>query len=298
MIGESEGAITRRSLFSAAGAAVMLGVHTQTSSLLAAEGEEGEIWDCHTHMSGVTGTPEERVDELLRYADRMGIARLAVSMGLRFVYDPSPEEVVKQNDDVLRAVEHGKGRVLGFVMLNPRHTEVSLKELDRCVGNGPMVGVKLWMAMRCNEPALDPIAARAAELKAPILQHTFWRTGEPIENESFPADVAELAARHPELMLICEHGGRLGQGAAIRAQPYVWADICGCDPTAGMVEMLVRELGAERVLYGSDAGGRSFASQLAKVQGADIPAESRRLILGDNFRRLLAPILRSKGMKT
>jgi len=60
MIEESEGAITRRSLLSAAGAAVMLGVHTQTGSLFAAEGEEGEIWDCHTHMSGVTGTPEER----------------------------------------------------------------------------------------------------------------------------------------------------------------------------------------------------------------------------------------------
>lgn len=300
MIEESEGAITRRSLLSAAGAAVMLGVHTQTGGLFAAEGGEGEIWDCHVHMSGVTGTPEERVDELLRYADRMGIARLAVSMGLRFVYDPSPEEVVKQNDDVLRAVEHGKGRVLGFVMLNPRHAEVSLKELDRCVGNGPMVGVKLWMAMRCNEPALDPIAARAAELKAPILQHTFWRTGEPIENESFPADVAELAARHPEAKLICGHTGADWERGvrAIRAQPNVWADICGSDPTAGMVEMLVRELGAERVLYGSDAGGRSFASQLAKVQGADIPAESRRLILGDNIRRLLAPILRSKGMKT
>jgi len=154
--------------------------------------------------------------------------------------------------------------------------------------------------MRCNEPALDPIAARAAELKAPILQHTFWRTGEPIENESFPADVAELAARHPEAKLICGHtGGAWERGVrAIRSQPNVWADICGSDPTAGMVEMLVRELGAERVLYGSDAGGRSFASQLAKVQGADIPAESRRLILGDNFRRLLTPILRSKGMKT
>src|SRR3712207_6583780 len=35
--------------------------------------------------------------------------------------------------------------------------------------------------------------------------------------------------------------------------------------------MAVRELGAERILYGSDAGGRSFASQLAKVTGADDP---------------------------
>ena len=67
----------------------------------------------------------------------------------------------------------------------------------------------------------------------------------------------------------------------------------GFDPTAGMVEMAVRELGAERVLFGSDAGGRSFASQLAKVQGADVPESVRRLILRDNLRRLLTPILRT-----
>jgi predicted TIM-barrel fold metal-dependent hydrolase len=59
--------------------------------------------------------------------------------------------------------------------------------------------------------------------------------------------------------------------------------------------MAVRELGAERVIYGSDAGGRSFASQLAKVMGAEIPEAARQLILGENLRRLLAPILKAKG---
>jgi len=59
----------------------------------------------------------------------------------------------------------------------------------------------------------------------------------------------------------------------------------------------VRELGAERVLYGSDAGGRSFASQLAKVHGADIPERSKRLILADNLKRLLGPILKKKGLR-
>jgi predicted TIM-barrel fold metal-dependent hydrolase len=61
--------------------------------------------------------------------------------------------------------------------------------------------------------------------------------------------------------------------------------------------MAVRELGAERVLYGSDAAGRSFASQLGKVMGADIPETARRLVLGENLRRMLTPILRSKGLK-
>jgi predicted TIM-barrel fold metal-dependent hydrolase len=63
------------------------------------------------------------------------------------------------------------------------------------------------------------------------------------------------------------------------------------------VETAVRELGAERVIYGSDAGGRSFASQLAKVMGAEISDAAKRLILGENLRQLLTPILKAKGYK-
>ena len=54
-----------------------------------------------------------------------------------------------------------------------------------------------------------------------------------------------------------------------------------------MVEMAVRELGAERVVFGSDAAGRSFASQLGKVYGADVPLAAKRMILRDNLRRLV-----------
>ena len=67
------------------------------------------------------------------------------------------------------------------------------------------------------------------------------------------------------------------------------------DLSPGEPEMAVRELGAERVIYGSDVGGRSFASQLAKVTGAEIPESAKELILGENLRRLLTPILRAKG---
>ena len=74
----------------------------------------------------------------------------------------------------------------------------------------------------------------------------------------------------------------------------VFADLAGSDPTAGFTEMAVRELGAERVLYGSDVPGRSFASQLAKVLCADIPASARELVLAGNLKRLLRPILKMK----
>ena len=61
--------------------------------------------------------------------------------------------------------------------------------------------------------------------------------------------------------------------------------------------MAVRELGADRVMYGNDGGGRSFASQLGKVMGADLTDSARRLVLGGNLRRVLQSILNAIGVK-
>ena len=259
-----------------------------------------EIWDLHCHLSGVPGaTPEARLGKMLEYADRMGIARLCVFMGMEFAYDPSPEKMRQENDEVLRAIRAFPDRAFGFVYLNPKHTQASLKELNRCVRDGPMVGVKLWVALRCNAPELDPLIERATELKAIIFQHTWLKITGNLPGESTPFDLAELAARHPNATLICGHsGGDWERGLrVIRPHKNVYADLAGGDPTAGVTEMAVRELGAERVLYGSDVGGRSFASQLAKVYGADISEGAKRLILGENLKRLLRPILEQKGIK-
>jgi hypothetical protein len=205
----------------------------------------------------------------------------------------------QSNDDVLAAVRCEPERIFGLAYLSPRHPRESLDELKRCVRDGPMVGVKLWVAMHCNTPALDPIVDLAAELKAPLLQHAYFRNGGNLPGESSPSDAAWLAARHPHAVFFCGHtGGDWERGIrAIRKTGNVYADVCGCDPSAGLVEMAVRVLGAERVLYASDAGGRSFASQLAKVLGADIPERAKRLALGENLRRVLAPILSAKGVK-
>jgi predicted TIM-barrel fold metal-dependent hydrolase len=228
----------------------------------------------------------------------MGIAKLMICMGLRFHADPTPDELRQDNDAVLSAVAHAPDRILGFVYLNPKHVVASLNELDRCVKNGPMVGVKLWIAIRCNHPDLDAIVRRANDLGVPILQHVYQRTLQNKDGESSPLDLSELAHRHPEATFIAAHTGNdWEQGIrAIRANKNVYCEICGSDPTAGMVEMAVRELGAERVLYGSDITGRSFASQLAKVTGANITAQQKSLILAGNLKRVLAPILAKKGL--
>jgi len=257
------------------------------------------IWDCHAHFSGYTGSVPRRVDQMLAAADRVGIERITLFMGLSFSDDPSPDEMRRENDDVLRALAYRPDRLFGFVYLNPNHVEASLAELDRCVRDGPMVGIKLWIAAHCNRPELDPIVRRAVELKIPVLQHTFFRLGGNLPGESSPADLAELAARHPDARFIAAHSGAdWEQGVrAIRASANVWAETCGFDPTCGQVELSVRELGASRVLFGSDAGGRSFASQLAKAASAGLCAADLRKIYYENYRGLLEPVFQAKGIK-
>src|SRR5207249_4564022 len=100
------------------------------------------------------------------------------------------------------------------------------------------VGVKLWIARRCREAGIDPIAGRATELKAPVLQHTWFKADGNYPGESTPLDLAELAKRHPQASLICGHsGGDWALGLrAIRACPNVVTETSGSDPTTGFVE--------------------------------------------------------------
>lgn len=259
------------------------------------------IWDVHSHLHNVPGdTPEKRMEAVIRCADRLGIERVILSQGYSTTLHPSKDLIREENDRVMRAVRHFPDRAFGSVYLSPLFPEFCLEEFDRCVRDGPMIAVgELEADVRCSAPEMDPIVERAASMKAPILQHTWLKLDGNEPGESTPADVVELARRHPDVNFICAHtGGDWTRGIRIlRETRNVCAEVAGFDPTSGVLEMAVRELGPERVVYGSDIGGRSFASQLSKVLGADIPDAAKELALGGNLRRLLAPALKAKGYR-
>jgi uncharacterized protein len=260
------------------------------------------IWDQHSHLGAVPGdTPEERMAFLVKCMDRVGVERLILSQGYSDDKRPNPPEQFRlENDRVMRAVKAFPERAYGSVYISPHVLDFSMQELNRCIRDGPMVMIgEVEADARCNVPEMDPIAEWAVANEVVILQHEWLVTGGSGPTESTPFDVVELARRHPKLQIVCAHtGGNWELGIrVIRSTPNVYCGIGGSDPTSGFVEMAVRELGAERVLYGSDVGGRTFASQIAKVEGANISDADKRLILGGNLRRLLAPMLRKKGYK-
>ena len=248
------------------------------------------IIDFHTHP-GFTSSPEAvraQFAPMLQEARRHHVTWLCVSALADFAQSPTPEQLRATNDAVLVLMDEHPDAVLGFCYANPAYPEESVREIDRCIGAG-MAGVKLLISVLANDPRVDPIAARAAELKVPILQHAWYKVDNHGPTESVPAHVAELAARHPKTMLVMAHltgGGERGL-ADIAPYPNLHVDTSGSEPEAGITEMAVRKLGAKRVVFGTDSSGRGFAAALGKVLGAKVTAKQKEMILGLNAARLM-----------
>ena len=157
----------------------------------------------------------------------------------------------------------------------------------------------LGVDWRARQPEVDTIVRRAGELHAVIRPHPWikQRGKGNLPAESTPLELAELASRHPGMPLICDHpsGGDWGIRRAIRPQRDVYADLGGSDPVNGEVEWAVRELGADRVLDGSEVAGRRGTSQIGRVLGSDLTLAAKKLILRENLRRLLLPSIAARG---
>ena len=172
--------------------------------------------------------------------------------------------------------------------------------LEKCVKEYGFKGVKIHQSLpEFPLTALGTchgIYTKAAELGVPVLAHS-WHQEEGLETVLpamhtgyFPmAILQELGRRHPKTVFIFAHAGGMWVKAFQAARPYpnICFDVSGFDPERGIVEKAVEVLGPERVLFGSDAPGRSYAAQLAKVQHARISDSDKRLILGENAARLL-----------
>jgi predicted TIM-barrel fold metal-dependent hydrolase len=197
-------------------------------------------------------------------------------------------------DRVLKPFTAWPDQLIGMIQLNANDLKASLAALDRWLRDGPMKGVYFPGggpgARACSDPAVIPLVERVIALKGVIMQHTWNKTGgKQGPGESTPAELAALATRYPEQVFLCAHaGGEWEQGLrAVRDTPNVWIETSGFDATAGFLEMAVREIGEDRIVFGSHLPTRSLGTELTKVTAAEITEEAKGKILGANYRRLL-----------
>jgi hypothetical protein len=150
------------------------------------------------------------------------------------------------------------------------------------------IGIKLWIALKDSSGSLDrtkAVLAKSAELDLPVLLHVYSRTDGQRPGEINLDEFGQLCAEFPNCTMIGAHAGGNWREAVtqIRTLPgNGYFDCSGGYPEHGMVEALVRAGGARRILFGSDAPGRSFSSQLAKVNFAELTEKEREMVLWRN----------------
>ncbi len=254
------------------------------------QGARSPVIDFHVHPGFSLELPavREAFAPMVKEARYHGVDQMCVSTLDISTTSPTPELIRKENDVTLALMSDYPGRVVGLCHVSPLHGGEALAEIDRCLAAG-MSGIKLWVSCKANHPAVDPIAARAAELRLPILQHAWYKVQGEGENESTPADVAALAARHPDTMIVMAHLTGCGERGLADIYRYhnVLVDTSGGDPEAGLTEWAVKRLGARRVVFGTDSPIRNYGMTLGKVLGAKLSPAQRAMILGGNAARLL-----------
>jgi len=260
------------------------------------------IWDSYylPRMPAAPGGLVEAIERDLRALEPFHLERLCaylhVGLGTLSVRGGSAAEDPEQNRQVLL---RWPDRILGIIHLNANDVAASLRALDEWIKLGRAVGVCFKSsspgALVCTHSNFDPLVERCHELGALIMQHTWFKArGKDDPGESTPAELATLARRHPHVTFVCAHAGgdwELGL-RAVRDCANVLVETSGFDPTAGFVEMAVREVGAERIVFGGHFMSRSAGTELGKIVGAELTEAQRRLIFGGNLRRLLSRVLK------
>ena len=126
-----------------------------------------------------------------------------------------------------------------------------------------------------------------------MLVHT-WnsaRNPDPLLGFSVPGRIVQVAKRHPEARVILGHSGGEYDGileaiSIARSFPHIYLDTASSRLYPGVIEEMVRGVGAEKVLYGSDMPFLNPVTQIAKVVYSNIPVSDKKNILGLNAARL------------
>jgi len=216
-------------------------------------------------------------------------------VGIGTTRDADLEQLLKTHPEIIeQPLKRWPDLLMGMIQLNANNVNASLDALNRWLQDGPMHGVYFPgggpAALVCSHRNFNPLIERIAELNGVIMQHTWFITGgKRHPGTSTPSELAILAKRFPDQKFICAHsGGEWERGIrAVRNSGNILVETSGFDPTAGFIEMAVRELGAGRIIFGSHLPSRSLGTELCKVTAAQISEADKRLILGSNFRKLL-----------
>ena len=241
------------------------------------------IIDSHAHLGSWYNfyTPDPSLETYVHMMDRLGI-QLSCVTGLPAI---GPETHLG-NMLVAEAVARYPLRFVAYCTVNPHRPHEAEAELEEWL----MPLVKFHPATHAypmDGAGYEPALEFAEEYHCPVLIHV-WQGDDNCE----PARLGELAKRYPTVPFIAGHSGASEEGfrqciALACCYPNIYLDPTGSQLYAGSVEALVAGPGPEQVLLGTDMGFFDPRPQIGRIVFAHLSEADRRLILGENMRRLL-----------
>ena len=257
------------------------------------------VADAHSHVMAsdqrmVSGTlfPDSSPEQQVKINDRLGVDIQCQASWT----GPVNASARLGNDILLASQESFPDIVVPMATVDPTQmtTDEMAAEIDRMFRRGPAAGLKPYhsMGVAYDDPAWAPFFEFGNEHRLFTLLHPLgklgWSPGNP-QTKGF----VELATRYPDLSVLIAHSG--GSYAFARAAvwvakqaPNVFLEITLTPVTSRIIEWLVSEVGADRVLYGTDAPMRDPRPQFGWVVHADIDEAAKRQVLGLNLCRILA----------
>ena len=240
------------------------------------------IIDGHVHIgTSVFFHMKADTDLLLRLADKAGFDRIFVTELNALFYDMS-----EGNDALAEQIAPHRDRIIGYVSIpTPRLGKQAVEEVRRCHEKYGFRGMKIYSHPEATiaESGTIPLLIAAAELGMVILAHTT------------PDECDYLMTAVPQARLLMAHmgGHPYAYGdwhravAIAKKHRNLLLDTASSQIDNGMIEYAVTEIGAEKILFGSDMPLLDPHTQLAKVRGAEISDDAKAKILGGNLVRLL-----------
>ena len=242
------------------------------------------IVDMHAHMDEVADlnwfdTPEK----LIKLMDDANIELAVVSAYLN-VPGPDPDAFER----MCRCVEPYKDRLCPFIRMDPWFGKRTVEVLVEAHRNHPnLSGVKLHPGHYTLHPygeATVALIQKAGELGLPVLFHC----GD--EEMCLPLQIGEMMKQCPDTKVILAHMGGLAHYrdaiSVAKKYPNIFIDTSEI-PYVGMIRRVVDEIGADRVLFGTDAPFCDPLVELKKVEYAGLTEQEFEKVCSLNGLKLL-----------
>ncbi|WP_116950396.1 amidohydrolase family protein [Jiangella endophytica] len=251
------------------------------------------IVDAHAHAGpySLFFIPRSSPEGMIAVMDRCGVATALISSNRAIQLDAA-----SGNDATAAMVRRHPGRLLGYAVVNPWRDPVA--ELERWHGDSRIAGIKVHPDLHhyaLDGPRYAPVWDYAEATGQPVLTHT-WLGSEYDDL----AHVARVAERRPGVRIVAGHAGVRREGidrviALARDHPNVFLEICGSRGHGALLARMVGEVGADRVIYGSDFPFIDMRTSLGRVIFAGLGDADLAMVLGGTAARLVPALAEVPG---